>query len=259
MSDIIKLNDEELLRYARQILLDDWDIETQLNIKNSRVLIIGMGGLGCPVAQILVRAGVGNIHLIDDDVIEISNLQRQVLYDDTDIGQYKAKIAHKKLAQHNPFIQITHQVIRLDKDNIAEIFDKCHYDLVLDCSDNFMIRDLINHVCVQRNIALLSASAIGYVGQLLLFDDYINDGCYRCVFDGEMSDDRTCSNNGVLASTVAVMGALQAQAALMYLGKCKNILKGELLLYQGQTLSQKKIKYQKNLNCPECQSINKSD
>lgn len=251
--DSNELTDTELMRYSRQILLDNWDIEAQLTLKNSRIIVVGAGGLGCPVLQILARAGVGHIHIIDFDIIEISNLQRQVLFDIHDIGQEKSEVAYKKLQSHNELINITYQNIKLTKDNIVDIVKKNNADLILDCTDNFLIRDLINQTCVQLKIPLLSASAIGEVGQLALFDDFIQHGCYACIFgDSKTNDERNCNTSGVLASTVAIVASMQAQLALTFLAKKTNPITGQLLLWDGVHMNLRKIKFVKNNDCQIC-------
>lgn len=141
------LSDVELMRYSRQILLNDWDIDAQIRLKNSVVLIVGVGGLGCPVSQILVRAGIGKLHLIDFDVIDDSNLQRQTLFTKDDIGQSKAKTACYKLRQQNELIDIDYTDIKLSYDNIKVQLNQILPDLVIDCTDNFAIRDLLNQSC----------------------------------------------------------------------------------------------------------------
>ncbi|MGP1604974.1 MAG: HesA/MoeB/ThiF family protein [Moraxella sp.] len=248
-----ELSEDELLRYSRQILLDEWDIDAQINLKNSRVLIIGAGGLGCPVSQILTRAGVGYLCLIDFDVIEESNLQRQSLFTQEDIGQYKAKKAYEKLKQQNHLINIEYHNIKISDDNINSIFNKINPDLVIDCTDNFKIRDLLNKACRQLSLPLLSNSAIGEIGQIALFTK--DTGCYNCLFGHDKSDENNCAVSGVLASTVHIIGAMTAQIALDFLGRNNNPIANQLLLWQGFNLSLKKIAFRKNSNCLICQSF----
>lgn len=252
------LTDGEMLRYARQILLDGWDIDAQTNLKNSHVIIVGMGGLGCPLAETLCRAGVGHLTLIDDDVIDESNLQRQSLFTPDDIGQSKAFIAKQKLNKINNFCQITAFQDRLALDNYERILNLSNKNslskLICDCTDNFKTRDHINQIAVKQNLPLLSASAIAQTGQLALFEAYKNTGCYHCLFQGQGNDERTCANSGVLASTTQIMGNLQAQVALTFLGLGKNPITQTLLLWQGETMTLRKLKYRKDPNCSVCQS-----
>ena len=261
MSDIREtemLGDAELLRYARQILLDGWDIDAQLRLKASRVVMIGAGGLGCPASETLVRAGLGQVHLIDDDVIEASNLQRQTLFLPEDIGKPKALTAAQMLSKINPLIDTRGTVARLSEDNAYELLDMASGkpDLLLDCTDNFAARDIINRISVRYQIPLLSASAIAMQGQLALYEPQLNTGCYHCVFgsvipDAE-ADERTCANSGVLASTTAIMGNLQANAALQYLGLTKNPLTNKLLIWDGSQMQQRLMGYRRDAHCPIC-------
>ena len=261
MSDIREtemLGDAELLRYARQILLDGWDIDAQLRLKASRVVMIGAGGLGCPASETLVRSGLGQVHLIDDDIIEASNLQRQTLFLPEDIGKPKALTAAQMLTKINPLISARGTVARLSEDNAYELLDMASGkpDLLLDCTDNFATRDIINRVSVRYQIPLLSASAIAMQGQLALYEPQLNTGCYHCVFgsvavDAE-ADERTCANSGVLASTTAIMGNLQANAALQYLGLTKNPLTNKLLIWDGNQMQQRLMGYRRDAHCPIC-------
>lgn len=252
------LIDDELLLYARQVLLEGWDIEAQLRLKSASIVIIGAGGLGCPASETLVRAGVGQVHLIDDDVIEISNLQRQSLFLIEDIGQPKAITAANMLSKINPLISARGTVTRLTKDNAYELLDlaSAKPDLLLDCTDNFATRDMINRISVHYQIPLLSASAIAMEGQLALFEPQLNMGCYHCIFGDTSSnstnDERTCANSGVLASTTAVMGNLQANAALQYLGLNKNPLSSKLLLWDGSRMQQRLMGYRRDKHCAVC-------
>lgn len=248
------LTDAEMLRYSRQILLDGWDIDAQINLKNSHVLIIGMGGLGCPLAETLTRAGVGHLSIVDDDVIDESNLQRQSLFTPDDVGQSKVLTAQKKLNKINEFVKIQAFYQRFDNDFFSEdnILKNSlsNLRLICDCTDNFKTRDLINKKANKKNIALLSTSAIAENGQLTLFEP--NTGCYHCLFQGEGDDNRRCINTGVLASTTQIMGNLQAQVALHYLGLKENIVKNQLLLWNGKDCSLRKITFKKDQNCAVC-------
>ena len=257
-SETEQLLDSELLRYARQILLDGWDMDAQLRLKSSRVVMIGAGGLGCPASETLVRAGLGHIHLIDDDVIEASNLQRQTLFLLEDINKLKALTAADMLTRINPLIKACGTVARLDENNAYELLGMAtgKPDLLLDCTDNFATRDMINRISVRYQIPLLSASAIAMQGQLALFEPQLNTGCYHCVFGSVVADreadERTCANSGVLASTTAIMGNLQANAALQYLGLTKNPLTNKLLLWDGSRMQQRLMGYRQDPECPIC-------
>lgn len=244
------LSDAEMMRYARQILLDDWDLQAQHQLKTSHAIIVGMGGLGCSVAQTLVRAGLSRLTIIDDDVIDPSNLQRQCLYFDTDIDKPKAMIAKSALHQHNPLTQIEAHAIRLTHDNAQQLIGET--SLVIDCTDNFAVRDVLNHTCRHRQLPLLSTSAIGEIGQLALYTEAT--GCYRCVFGDDVGEEISCATSGVLASTVAVIAAMASQVALMFLGKGANPIAGKLIAWQGQTMTLKHHQFTRDASCPVCGS-----
>ncbi|WP_227535517.1 HesA/MoeB/ThiF family protein [Psychrobacter sp. YP14] len=262
----MNLSDAELMRYSRQILLESWDIEAQERLKASTVVILGAGGLGCPVSETLARAGIGAIHLIDDDVIEASNLQRQTLFTAEDIGKSKAKTACQALSHINPFVKLSYATERLQEDNAKQLLliEQAQAAsgpyLLLDCTDNFSARDILNRVSVKERLPLLSASAIGMSGQLALYEPAQKSGCYHCVFgetlgsleQSETSDTQSCANSGVLASTTTIMGNLQANAALQYLGRGKNPLAGQLLIWEGIHMTQHKLHYRQDKQCEVC-------
>ena len=177
----LELSDAEMHLYSRQILLDGWDIEAQEKLKLANVLVVGCGGIGCLSAELLARAGVGKITLIDADVIETSNLQRQIAYTPADLGFYKAEILAKRLMQINPYIEIVCLTTLLDAQNAGTLV--AQQDLVLDGCDNFSTRYLVNQYCRQLNVPLLSASAIGFQGQMFMVEG--DSACYECLFPKE--------------------------------------------------------------------------
>lgn len=259
-----ELSDKELIRYSRQILLDGWDIDAQLNLKSSRVVVVGAGGLGCPVLQILTRAGVGDILIIDDDVIAESNLQRQTLFVPSDVGELKAKVACQVLRQVNEFININYMAKRLTEDIVHEIFNETsllnhQFNLIIDCTDNFKTRFLLNQTSVKFSIPLLSTSAIAMTGQLALFEPNTNNGCYCCVFDEPEDELPTCVTSGVLASTTAIMGSLQANLALQFLALGTNPLAGKLLLWEGRHLKQSYMSFNKKDDCSVCSFVKEKE
>lgn len=246
------LSDAELLRYSRQILLPEWDMQAQLKLANARVLMIGAGGLGNPAAQILVRAGLGFLRLIDFDRIEDSNLQRQFLFQAADVGQLKVEAAAQALRATNPWTRIEAVNLKVTADNLPDLLQDV--DVVLDGSDNFATRDAINKACVEAAVPLLSAAAIGLQGQLAFFQP--QQGCYRCVFpDGLQDDTRQCAESGVLASTTAVIAGLQAHHTLLYLGLGKAPLANQLLVWDGLNMRQRLLSFSKDPQCPVCQAI----
>lgn len=248
----LQLSDEEMHLYSRQILLDGWDIEAQEKLKLANILIVGCGGIGCTTAELLARAGVGKITLIDADTIEISNLQRQIAYVQDHIGFYKAEILAQRLEQINPYIEVESRTEKLDKTNAEQLIS--HQDLVLDGCDNFATRYLVNQVCKQLDIALISASAIGFQGQLFMVEG--DSACYECLFPKQQhsNENLRCADSGVLATTPNVMASLQAHHALLYLGLAQTPLKQKLMLWDGLTMKQRLLAFEKDTECSVCQA-----
>lgn len=245
-----ELNNDELHLYSRQILLDGWDIDAQEKLKLANVLIIGAGGIGCTSAELLARAGVGKITLLDGDTIEISNLQRQIAFSPKDLGRFKAEVLAKHLRNINPHIQVEYHNMRLDEHNADDLVQ--HQDLVLDGCDNFATRYLVNATCRKHQVALLSASAIGFEAQLFMVDT--DSACYECLFPREhqQSEGLRCAESGVLATTPVVIASLQAHHSLLFLGLGLTPLKQKLLLWNGLSLSQRILQFERDANCPVC-------
>ena len=248
----LELTESELHLYSRQILLDGWDIDAQEKLKLANILIIGSGGIGCTTAELLARAGVGKITLIDADIIEMSNLQRQIAFIEQDIGFYKSEILAKRLRQINPFIQVKSYTVKLDETNAQALISQ--QDLILDGCDNFTTRYLVNQICTQLNVPLISASAIGFQGQLFMVEG--DSACYECLFPREqhISESFRCADSGVLATTPNVMASLQAHHALLYLGLGSTPLKQKLMLWDGLTMKQRVLAFEKERDCPNCQA-----
>ena len=244
------LSDAELLRYSRQILLQGWDLDAQYRLKAARVLLIGMGGLGCPSAQLLARAGVGYLRIVDFDTVDESNLQRQLLFSADDIGQPKVVAAKNSLSKISPWLDVDAHTCQVDAQSLPTLLQDI--DLVLDGSDNFATRDAINAACVAARVPLLSAAAIGFEGQMTFIAP---DGpCYRCLFPDAPDDARRCADTGVLATTTGCMGAMQAHHALLYLGLEQAPLAGRLVLWDGLSFSQRQIRYGRDPLCAVCAS-----
>lgn len=248
----LELTESELHLYSRQILLDGWDIDAQEKLKLANILIIGSGGIGCTTAELLARAGVGKITLIDADIIEMSNLQRQIAFIEQDIGFYKSEILAKRLRQINPFIQVESNTVNLDETNAQALISQ--QDLILDGCDNFTTRYLVNKICTQLNVPLISASAIGFQGQLFMVEG--DSACYECLFPREqhISESFRCADSGVLATTPNVMASLQAHHALLYLGLGSTPLKQKLMIWDGLTMKQRILAFEKERDCPNCQA-----
>lgn len=248
----LELTESEMHLYSRQILLDSWDLDAQEKLKLSNILIVGCGGIGCTTAELLARAGVGQITLIDADTIEMSNLQRQIAYVEHDIGFYKAEILARRLRQINPHIRVQSHIYALDNHNARELISA--QDLVLDGCDNFETRYLVNQICKSENTPLISASAIGFQGQLFMVEG--ESACYECLFPKEQDTNESlrCADSGVLATTPNVMASLQSHHALLYLGLSLTPLKQKLMLWDGLTMKQRILAFEIDTDCPICQA-----
>ncbi|CNE60758.1 HesA/MoeB/ThiF family protein [Yersinia enterocolitica] len=255
-SDKHELSDSEFLRYSRQLLLEDIGPEGQLKLKNARVLIIGLGGLGSPAALYLAAAGVGKLLLADDDQLDLSNLQRQILYRTTDINQPSASSHTKvRLAQHhlqnlNPLVEIVTFDIRLDDQALADTV--AEVDLVLDCSDNMETRHQVNAACIKAQKTLISGSAVGFSGQLLVIEPPFSHGCYACLYPDKELPQRNCRTSGVLGPVVGIIGTLQALEAIKMLSGLPSALSGKLRLFDGKQQSWSTLQLTRAKNCPTC-------
>lgn len=209
------LNDEEFLRYSRQLLLEDIDITAQKIIKQSTVLIVGLGGLGSPAALYLAAAGVGTLLLADDDQLHLSNLQRQIIYRTVDVTKNKAKLVKRQLQHLNPLVESIAISKHLQGPLLTKIVTKVN--LVLDCSDNTETRHAINAACIAAHKPLISGSAVGFSGQLLVIEPPYSHGCYACLYPSQKITQRNCRTAGILGPVVGVIGTLQALEAIKML------------------------------------------
>lgn len=244
------MNDEQLLRYSRQIMLPQVDVAGQEKLFSSRVLIIGMGGLGSPVAMYLAAAGVGQLVLVDHDKVDLSNLQRQILHGQDDIGRTKISSAAETLMQLNPQLQITALDHKLSDAELGEIAR--NVNVVVDATDNFEIRFAINRVCVETGTPLVSGAAIRMEGQVSVFMNRPGSPCYRCLYreDGEV--DMSCSENGVLAPVVGIIGSVQATEVLKILLNIGSTLNGKLLLLDALHMEWRTLTLKQDSECPVC-------
>lgn len=245
------LSDEQLLRYNRQILLPDWDIAAQEKLAAATVLVIGLGGLGCPLAQYLAAAGVGRLILCDFDRVEVTNLQRQILHHDADVGRYKVDSAADKLRVINPGVRVDVLPQALDAALLAQVLPAV--DVVADCCDNFATRELANAAAWAAGRPLVSAAAIAWQGQLAVFDPRRTESaCYRCLYPAADDEALTCSEAGVMATTVAVIGSWQAQEVLKVIAGVGKPLTGQLLLWDGQVNEVRRVRTPRDPGCPVC-------
>lgn len=245
------MNDHELLRYSKQIMLPQIDVEGQQKIIDSTMLIIGMGGLGSPTALYLAAAGVGHLIIADFDQVELSNLQRQIIHRTADIGEDKVDSAKAKLLELNSNITVTVANEIMHSDNLASLIKDV--DIVLDGTDNFESRFEINKACVECHKPLISAAVIRFEGQISVFKGYeVDQPCYQCLYSEDGNGRESCVENGVLAPVAGLVGTIQALQAIKVLLGLGEQLCGELLLIDGLDLSFKKVKIVKDSECPIC-------
>lgn len=246
-----ELNDDELLRYSRQILLAQVDVEGQLRLKHGRVLIVGLGGLGSPVALYLAAAGVGELHLADFDTVDLTNLQRQVIHDSQSVGVGKVDSAMARLARLNPGVRLVAHRQVLDGDTLAEAVSAV--DLVIDCCDNFATREAVNAACVAAGKPLVSGAAIRLEGQLAVFDPRdAASPCYHCLYGHGSEAELTCSEAGVIGPLVGLVGSLQALETLKLLAGFGEPLVGRLLLIDAFGSRFRELKVKRDPHCAVC-------
>ena len=239
-------------RYNRQIKLPQIGEEGQQKIIDSTVLIIGMGGLGSPAAMYLAAAGIGKLIISDFDVVEESNLQRQIIHQTKNVGDLKAHSARQTILDINPECQVEMIDRELDDEELEVFINKA--SIVLDCSDNFPTRFAVNRFCVQTKTPLVSAAAIRLEGQILSFIPDTDGPCYQCLYSGEYENAQTCEMEGVLGPVVGVMGTLQAlQALLILTGHTQEII-GKLQLFDGLNMQWQQVQIPKSPTCPICSS-----
>lgn len=244
------LNDDDFMRYSRQLLLEEIGPQGQEKLARARVLIAGLGGLGTPAALYLAAAGVGCLTLADDDRLHVSNLQRQILYSNREVDQPKAELARRRLHDVNPGIHVVAHGARLAGDVLHEAV--AHADLVLDCSDNMATRQAINAACVRAGKPLISGSAVGFGGQLMVIEPPYTSGCYRCLWPDEAEPVRNCRNAGVLGPVVGVIGTLQALEALKMLAGMPSALSGQVRLFDGRQQNWRTFRLSRDHACPVC-------
>ncbi len=247
------MKDEQLLRYSRQIMLPKIDIEGQQKLLNSSVLLIGLGGLGSPVSMYLASAGVGHLILVDFDIVELSNLQRQIVHSTNDIDRAKVESARDRLLELNPDCKIT--TINKQLDDKELIQQTKNVAVVIDGSDNFATRFSVNKACHETKTPLVSGAAIRFEGQLSVFDHRDSaTPCYRCLYNDDEFSDETCSLTGVIAPLLGIIGSMQALEAIKLITNIGNSLIGKLMLFDATTSEFQTMNYKKDPNCPVCGS-----
>ena len=246
------MDDTQLLRYSRHILLNELGIDGQEKLLTSHALIIGAGGLGSPVSLYLGSAGVGHITVVDHDEVDATNLQRQIAHTLDRVGQYKAESVRTAIAQINPDVRVTPITQRADEALLNTLAAQA--DVVIDCCDNFETRQAVNKACVVHHKPLVSGAAIRMDGQVSVFDSTQADApCYACIFPPEQLPEETrCATMGVFAPLVGIIGTVQAAEALKILSGMGSHMAGRLLMLDGRELSWTDIRMQRNTDCPVC-------
>lgn len=248
------LSDQEMLRYNRQIILKEFDFDGQEALKQSSVLILGAGGLGCASSQYLATAGIGKLTLVDDDVVELSNLQRQVLHHDSDIGINKVVSAANSLNQLNPHLDVVPIAKRLNDIELEELIGK--HSLVVDASDNVETRNQLNRLCYRLKIPLVSGAAIRMEGQVSVFT-YQDPAapCYQCLSSLFGNNALSCVEAGVMAPVVGIVGAVQAMEAIKVIANYGQPKQGKVLMLDAMSMSWREMNLMKTPNCPVCGNI----
>jgi len=250
------MKDAQLLRYSRHILLDELGPAAQAKFAAAHVLVVGMGGLGTPAAHFLAAAGVGEITICDADHVDLTNLQRQVLYATADIGMPKVDAAAQRLAAVNPDVRVTRVPVRVGPDALAPLVAAA--DVVLDGCDNFATRHAVNRACVAAAKPLVSGAAIRFDGQIAVFDTRdAQSPCYHCLFgEGEEIEETRCATMGVFAPLTGIVGATQAAEALKLIAGDGTSLAGRLLLLDALAMHWREMRVPRDLGCPVCSTRN---
>lgn len=250
-----KLSEAEVERYARHIVLREVGGAGQTKLLNARVLVVGAGGLGSPVLQYLAAAGVGEIAVIDDDVVSVSNLQRQVLFDLDQIGVQKVEAAADRLSEVNPHVEIVQINARLTEANVDQLV--ADYDLTIDGCDNFPTRHLVNAACVRANKPLISGALSQWEGQVSLFFPKINAPCYACVFPTipKAGLAPSCSEAGVMGALPGIIGSLMASEAIKWITGAGANLVGEMLIFDALYGDSRKVKLRRDPKCSICRNV----
>jgi molybdopterin-synthase adenylyltransferase len=250
-----ELSDHEILRYNRQITLKGFDFEGQETLKAARVLVIGVGGLGCAASQYLVSAGVGHLTLVDDDIVERHNLQRQVLHTDADVNKFKVDSADDALHQLNPLVSLNKIPHRLNDAAMLTLIKQ--HDVVVDGCDNLTTRNQLNQLCYTTKTPLVSGAAIRMEGQVSVFTYLPNTPCYACFSHQFSPQNLTCVESGILAPVVGVIGAMQAVETIKLIASYGQTAQGKVLLFDALYASWREMKLSQHENCPVCGQIKK--
>ncbi|WP_305813769.1 molybdopterin-synthase adenylyltransferase MoeB [Photobacterium leiognathi] len=246
----VELTDDEMLRYNRQIILRQFDFDGQEALKASSMLVLGAGGLGCASTQYLAAAGVGKLTLIDDDKVEVSNLQRQVLHHDATVGMLKVDSAKAALCRINPYISVDTIAKRLSDEELLPLIE--NHNIVLDCSDNVDTRNQLNRLCFKTKTPLISGAAIRMEGQISVYAYQDNEPCYQCLSALFGQQTLSCVEAGIMSPVVGIVGAVQAMEAIKVVANIGTPLTGKLLMLDALSMSWREMKLMKQPNCSVC-------
>lgn len=247
----MNMKDDALLRYSRQIMLPEMDVAGQQKLVDARVLIVGVGGLGCPAAMYLAAAGVGHLTLADDDKVELTNLQRQIAHSQNKLGESKVNSAADTLQGLNPDVQLSLLDKRLEGEDLAAAVSGA--DIILDACDNFSTRFAVNRACIQEGKPLVSGAAIRMEGQVAVFDSRLPESpCYQCLYQEGDDQNTSCSTNGVMAPLVGIIGSIQAMEVIKLITGIGSNLTGRLLLLDAKTMQWRDMKLPRDPACGAC-------
>ncbi|MGR5143583.1 molybdopterin-synthase adenylyltransferase MoeB [Photobacterium sp. DNB23_23_1] len=247
---MVELTDAEMLRYNRQIILKQFDFDGQEALKASSMLVLGAGGLGCASTQYLAAAGVGKMTIIDDDKVEVSNLQRQVLHNDSTVGMLKVESARQALQTINPNTTIETVAERLDDVSLKALIEQ--HDTVLDCCDNVDTRNQLNRLCFETKTPLISGAAIRMEGQISVYTYQDNEPCYQCLSALFGQQALTCVEAGIMSPVVGIVGAVQAMEAIKVAAKMGQPLTGKILMLDAMAMSWREMVLAKQPSCTIC-------
>lgn len=249
------LDNEQLLQYSRQIMLPQIDVSGQQKLCDAKILVLGAGGLGCPVLMYLASCGVGNITIVDPDVVELSNLQRQIIYHSDDIGLKKAVVAQQKIKQLNPRVCVTAINDIPENDELASLIQQA--DVVVEGTDNFSARYRHNEYCVQMQTPLVSGAVIRFEGQVSTFDHrQPNSPCYHCLYPDGKDENINCSENGVLGPVAGMVATVMATEVVKLIAQIGELLSGRLLLFDALHMEWRSVRLRKDQNCSVCKRQN---
>ena len=248
------MKDEQLLRFSRQIMLPEMDVEGLKKLLDATVLIIGMGGLGCPASMYLAAAGVGRLIIADDDEVELTNLQRQIAHSQSKLGQTKVTSAQQSLLELNSDLKITAVYERLKGDRLDKFVHQA--DVVVDACDNYETRFAVNRSCLMNSKPLVSGAAIRMEGQVAVFDSHNSESpCYQCLYQECGDEDATCANNGVMAPLVGIIGSVQAMEVIKIITGIGESLVGKLLVLDASIMQWREIELTRDPGCAACGNI----